>query len=32
MVSEMIDNLIVDGSRNNPDLTSVVISHDLKAP
>ena len=31
LVSEMIDNLIVDVSKRNPDLTSVVISHDLKA-
>ncbi len=31
LVSEMIDQLIVDTSRDNKDLTSVVISHDLKA-
>lgn len=31
LVSEMIDNLIVEVSRENRDLTSVVISHDLKA-
>ena len=31
IVSEMIDELIVKVSRDNPDLTSVVISHDLKA-
>jgi phospholipid/cholesterol/gamma-HCH transport system ATP-binding protein len=31
LVSEMIDDLIVKVSRDNPDLTSVVISHDLKA-
>ncbi|NRA64032.1 MAG: ATP-binding cassette domain-containing protein [Pseudobacteriovorax sp.] len=31
LVSEMIDNLIVDVGRWNPELTSIVISHDLKA-
>ncbi len=31
LVSEMIDQLIVQTSRNQTDLTSVVISHDLKA-
>ena len=31
LVSEMIDNLIVEVNRDNKDLTSVVISHDLKA-
>ncbi|MFY7929303.1 MAG: ABC transporter ATP-binding protein [Oligoflexus sp.] len=31
LVSEMIDQLIVEVSRREKDLTSVVISHDLKA-
>jgi len=32
LVSEMIDQLIVEVSRSrSPDLTSIVISHDLKA-
>lgn len=31
LVSEMIDNLIVQVSQENAELTSVVISHDLKA-
>ncbi|SMF21348.1 ABC transporter ATP-binding protein [Pseudobacteriovorax antillogorgiicola] len=31
LVSEMIDELIVAVNQNNPELTSVVISHDLKA-
>jgi phospholipid/cholesterol/gamma-HCH transport system ATP-binding protein len=31
LVSEMIDNLIVEVSKRDPELTSVVISHDLKA-
>lgn len=31
LVSEMIDELIVQTSRESQDLTSVVISHDLKA-
>ena len=31
LVSEMIDELIVQTSREAEDLTSVVISHDLKA-
>lgn len=31
LVSEMIDNLIVETSQKQKDLTSVVISHDLKA-
>lgn len=31
LVSEMIDELIVDTSKKAEDLTSVVISHDLKA-
>lgn len=31
LVSEMIDELIVRTSRESEDLTSVVISHDLKA-
>lgn len=31
IVSEMIDNLIVETQKNKKDLTSVVISHDLKA-
>ena len=31
LVSEMIDHLIVDVSKREADLTSVVISHDLKA-
>jgi phospholipid/cholesterol/gamma-HCH transport system ATP-binding protein len=31
LVSEMIDELIVETSHNQPELTSVVISHDLKA-
>ncbi len=31
LVSEMIDKLIADVSRREKDLTSVVISHDLKA-
>lgn len=31
IVSEMIDNLIVHTSKTQPELTSVVISHDLKA-
>lgn len=31
LVSDMIDKLIVKISHDNPDLTSVVISHDLKA-
>ncbi len=31
LVSDMIDNLIVKVGSDNPDLTSVVISHDLKA-
>lgn len=31
LVSEMIDELIVSVSEQNPELTSIVISHDLKA-
>lgn len=31
LVSEMIDELIVDTNKSHRDLTSVVISHDLKA-
>jgi phospholipid/cholesterol/gamma-HCH transport system ATP-binding protein len=31
LVSEMIDELIVQVNREIPDITSVVISHDLKA-
>jgi phospholipid/cholesterol/gamma-HCH transport system ATP-binding protein len=31
LVSEMIDELIVKLNREEPELTSVVISHDLKA-
>lgn len=31
LVSEMIDELIVKVGKSNPDLTSVVVSHDLKA-
>jgi len=31
LVSEMIDELIVETSKQEKDLTSVVISHDLKA-
>lgn len=31
LVSEMIDNLIIKVNRDEPDLTSIVISHDLKA-
>jgi phospholipid/cholesterol/gamma-HCH transport system ATP-binding protein len=31
LVSEMIDELIVAVGERNPELTSVVISHDLKA-
>lgn len=31
LVSEMIDNLIVKVNQDNRELTSVVISHDLKA-
>lgn len=31
LVSEMIDELIVKVGQDNPDLTSIVISHDLKA-
>ena len=31
LVSEMIDSLIVEVSKRDQDLTSVVISHDLKA-
>lgn len=31
LVSEMIDELIVKVNRDVPDMTSVVISHDLKA-
>ncbi|HYX33025.1 MAG TPA: ATP-binding cassette domain-containing protein [Oligoflexus sp.] len=31
LVSEMIDSLIMEVSKQNPELTSVVISHDLKA-
>ena len=31
LVSEMIDELIVKTNNSRPDLTSVVISHDLKA-
>jgi phospholipid/cholesterol/gamma-HCH transport system ATP-binding protein len=31
LVSEMIDELIVQTSQNDKELTSVVISHDLKA-
>ncbi len=31
LVSEMIDNLIMEVSKRDPELTSVVISHDLKA-
>lgn len=31
LVSEMIDNLIVEVSKHDKELTSVVISHDLKA-
>ncbi|MBC62031.1 MAG: ABC transporter ATP-binding protein [Zetaproteobacteria bacterium] len=31
LVCEMIDNLILKVSKLNPDLTSIVISHDMKA-
>jgi phospholipid/cholesterol/gamma-HCH transport system ATP-binding protein len=31
LVSEMIDELIVKVGKDDPDLTSIVISHDLKA-
>lgn len=31
LVSEMIDKLIIKVGSSNPDLTSIVISHDLKA-
>jgi phospholipid/cholesterol/gamma-HCH transport system ATP-binding protein len=31
LVSEMIDQLIVKVNKDEPDLTSVVISHDIKA-
>lgn len=31
LVSEMIDNLIIQVNKDEPDLTSIVISHDLKA-
>ena len=31
LVSDMLDKLIVEVSAREPDLTSVVISHDLKA-
>lgn len=31
LVSEMIDNLIVKVNKDEKDLTSIVISHDLKA-
>lgn len=31
LVSEMIDDLIVDMKKKRPELTSIVISHDLKA-
>jgi phospholipid/cholesterol/gamma-HCH transport system ATP-binding protein len=31
LVSEMIDSLIVQLSKEEKDLTSIVISHDLKA-
>jgi phospholipid/cholesterol/gamma-HCH transport system ATP-binding protein len=31
LVSEMIDELIVKTNKSRPDLTSIVISHDLKA-
>ncbi len=31
LISEMIDQLIIDTAKNFPELTSVVISHDLKA-
>jgi phospholipid/cholesterol/gamma-HCH transport system ATP-binding protein len=31
LVSEMVDNLIVEVNQSEKDLTSVVISHDLKA-
>ena len=31
LVSEMIDELIIEVGEKNPELTSVVISHDLKA-
>ncbi len=31
LISEMIDELIVQVSKEDPELTSVVISHDLKA-
>lgn len=31
LVSEMIDQLIMKVSEDQPDLTSIVISHDLKA-
>lgn len=31
LVSEMIDNLIIKVNKEEPDLTSIVISHDLKA-
>ena len=31
LVSEMIDELIVKVNRDEPELTSIVISHDLKA-
>ena len=31
LIAEMIDHLIVKVGRERPDLTSVVVSHDLKA-
>lgn len=31
LVSEMIDELIVKVNKDEPDMTSIVISHDLKA-
>ncbi len=31
LISEMIDELIVQTNHNNPGMTSIVISHDLKA-
>ncbi|RZA14722.1 MAG: ATP-binding cassette domain-containing protein, partial [Proteobacteria bacterium] len=31
LVSDMIDKLIVEVSKRDKDLTSIVISHDLKA-
>lgn len=31
LISEMIDNLIVQVNKQNPNITTIVISHDLKA-